>query len=70
MITFNAFSFGAIYSSQKLFCSEMNICYSAWVRKNVERLVDCDVPFTFKHKIKENFFQQIQKEEDDIYVFY
>ena len=27
-------------------------------------------PNTFKHKIKENFFQQIQKEEDDIYVFY
>jgi len=25
---------------------------------------------TFKHKIKENFFQNIQKEEDDIYVFY
>ena len=27
-------------------------------------------PNTLKHKIKENFFQQIQKEEDDIYVFY
>ena len=25
---------------------------------------------TFKHKIKENFFQQIQKEEDDIYLVY
>ena len=24
----------------------------------------------FKHKIKENFFQNIEKEEDDIYVFY
>ena len=25
---------------------------------------------TFKNKIKENFFRNIQKEEDDIYVFY
>ena len=25
---------------------------------------------TFKHRIKENFFQNVQKEEDDIYVFY
>ena len=25
---------------------------------------------TFKHKIKENYFQSIQKEEDDMYVFY
>ena len=25
---------------------------------------------TFKHKIKENFFRNVQKEEDDIYVFY
>ena len=25
---------------------------------------------TFKHKIKENFFRNIQKEEDDIYVFH
>ena len=24
---------------------------------------------TFKHKIKENFFRSLQKEEDDIYVF-
>ena len=24
----------------------------------------------FKHKTKENFFQNMQKEEDDIYVFY
>ena len=27
-------------------------------------------PNTFKHKMKENFFQKIQNEEDDIYVFY
>ena len=25
---------------------------------------------TFKHTIKENFFRNIEKEEDDIYVFY
>ena len=25
---------------------------------------------TFNHKIKENFFLNLQKEEDDIYVFY
>ena len=24
----------------------------------------------FKHKIKENFFKKIQREEDDIYVYY
>ena len=25
---------------------------------------------SFKHKIKENFFQNIQREEGDIYVYY
>ena len=33
-------------------------------------LKSANYPNTFKHKIKENFFQNIQKEEDDIYVFY
>ena len=33
-------------------------------------LKSAENPNTFKHKIKENFFQTIQKEEDDIYVFY
>ena len=31
-------------------------------------LKSAENPNTFKHKIKENFFQTIQKEEDDIYV--
>ena len=26
--------------------------------------------YTFKHKIKEKFFLDLQKEEDDTYVFY
>ena len=25
---------------------------------------------TFKHKIKENFFQNMQKEEDEIFIVY
>ena len=25
---------------------------------------------TFKHKIKENFFKDIQRKEDDVYVYY
>ena len=33
-------------------------------------LKSAENPNTFKHKIKENFFQKIQIEEDDIYVFY
>ena len=33
-------------------------------------LKSAENPNTFKHEIKENFFQTIQKEEDDIYFFY